>query len=39
MEEIMELSGLDLQNGPMKFPASWNDKEQVLIVDLKGGTL
>jgi hypothetical protein len=39
MEEIIALSGLDLQNGPMKFPASWNDKEQVLIVDLKGGAL
>ena len=39
MEEIMALSGLDFQYGPMKFPASWNDKEQVLIVDLKGGAL
>ncbi len=38
MEEIMQLSGLDLQLSPMKFPASWNDKEQVLVVDLKGGT-
>ena len=36
MEEIMNLSGLDFQTSPMKFEASWNDKEQVLIVELKG---
>jgi hypothetical protein len=37
MEEIMTLSGLNLIDESMKYPATWDNKEQILIVDLKGG--
>jgi hypothetical protein len=36
MEEIMELSGLNFNDEPHKFKANWNNKEQILVVDLKG---
>ena len=39
MEEIMSLSGLNLLNESIKYPATWDNKEQILIVDLKGGQL
>ena len=37
MEEISSLTGLNLEVTPVKFPATWNEKEQMLIIDLKGG--
>lgn len=37
MEEIMTLSGLNFQETPMKFPATWDEKDQLLVIDLKGG--
>lgn len=37
MEEIMTLSGLNLIEESIKYPATWDNKEQILIVDLKGG--
>lgn len=39
MEEIMSLSGLNLLDESIKYPAIWDNKEQILIVDLKGGQL
>ena len=33
----MDLSGHDFGEQPMKFPASWNNIDQMLIIDLKGG--
>jgi len=39
MEEIMSLSGLNLLDESIKYPATWDNKEQILIVDLKGGQL
>ena len=37
MEEIMSLSGHNFGEKPMKFPANWNNIDQMLIIDLKGG--
>ena len=39
MEEIMALSGLNLLDESIKYPATWDNKEQILIVDLKGGQI
>ena len=39
MEEIMNLSGLNLLDESVKYPAVWDNKEQILIVDLKGGNI
>jgi hypothetical protein len=39
MEEIMTLSGLNLLDESIKYPATWDNKEQILIVDLKGGQI
>jgi hypothetical protein len=39
MEEISELTGLNLEETPVKFPASWDEKEQMLVIDLKGGAM
>ena len=37
MEEISTLTGINLEETPTKFPASWDEKDQMLIIDLKGG--
>jgi hypothetical protein len=39
MEEIMALSGLNLSEESIKYPAIWDNKEQLLVIDLKGGQL
>lgn len=39
MEEISGLTGLNLEESTVKFPAQWNEKEHMLIIDLKGGTM
>lgn len=38
MEEISMLTGMNLKETPVKFPATWDTKDQILVIDLKGGT-
>lgn len=35
MDEVTEIADIDLSDDTKKYKASWNEKEQILIVDLK----
>jgi len=36
MDEVADLIGTPFEEASIKFPASWDNKEQVLMIDLKG---
>ena len=35
MEEIVSIADIDLENETKKYKANWNEKEQILVMDLK----
>ncbi|MCD4826189.1 MAG: hypothetical protein K8Q99_00245 [Acholeplasmataceae bacterium] len=35
MEEIVSIANIDLENETKKYKANWNEKEQILVMDLK----
>lgn len=35
MEEIVSIAHIDLENETKKYKANWNEKEQILVMDLK----
>jgi hypothetical protein len=35
MDEVSEFAGIDLSDDTKKYKANWNEKDQILIVDLK----